>query len=280
MSNPTLTQRGGALGAKPTPPPLAKPPKRMTLESITDGPRPAPWAILVYGPEGVGKTSLALDLDDAVTVDVEQSANRIKGKKFPVPHSLQDVYDAIEILYSQDHRHRRLVIDGVDRLEALIHQHVVKAAKSGQIQGIEDFGYGKGYQVALDEWRRLVARLDELRSVRNMDILLLGHTYVRPFKNPEGPDYDRYVLRLHEKSGSFIKEWCDAVLFLRFEESTTKVNDREKGVLTGARLLHTRRSAAFDAKNRFDLPDPIQLPDTPGGRVLWNAIELATKKEA
>lgn len=267
MTNPTLTQRLTP-GAKPGPPPK---PKRMTLEAVTDGPRPTPWVILVYGPEGVGKSSLAVDLDNAITLDIEQSANQLPTKKFPTPLVLQDVYDAIEQLYTQDHPFKRLVIDTIDRLEALVFKHVVTVAKSRQggagIHTIEDFGYGKGYQVALDEWRNLVARLDELRSSRKMDVLLIGHTFVKPFKNPDGPDYDRYTLRLHEKAGGFIKEWCDAVLFARFEESTTKIEQRTKGVMTGQRVLQTERTAAFDAKNRFNLPEQLPLN--------WRELEAA-----
>lgn len=267
MADPTASTYGKArVAEKPAPKP-----KRMTLESITDGPRMTPWVILVYGPEGVGKSSLALDLNDSITLDVEQSANRLATKKFPIPLSLQDVYDAIEQLYTGDHPYKRLVIDTIDRLEALIFQHVVQTARGRQggagIHTIEDFGYGKGYQVALDEWRRVVARLDELRASRNMDVLLIGHTFIKPFKNPDGPDYDRYTLRLHEKAGGFIKEWCDAVLFARYEESTTKIGDRTKGVMTGQRVLHTERTAAFDAKNRFNLPEQLPLN--------WRELETA-----
>lgn len=278
MSNPTLTQRLSQQQAKVSTP---APKKRMTLDAVHDGPRHAPWVILVYGPEGVGKSSLAVDLDDSITLDIEQSANRLHTKKFPIPTSLQDVYDAIEVLYAQDHRYKRLVIDTIDRLEALIFQHVVQTAQrrqgGGNIHTIEDFGYGKGYQVALDEWRKLIARLDELRAVRSMDILLIGHTFVRPFRNPDGPDYDRYTLRLNEKAGGFVKEWCDAVLFARFDESTTQMGEkgreRTKGVISGERSLWTVRSAAYDAKNRFGLPEQLPLS--------WRELEAAmqNKKE-
>jgi len=248
--------------------------KRMSLDDVTSGVRNVPWAIMVYGPEGVGKSKLVEDIDDHIHLDIEQSANWLKTKKFQTPTTLQDVYEAIEALFSQDHPYRRLVIDTVGRLEALIFAHVVQAAKKrpggGGIHTIEDFGYGKGYQVALDEWRQVIARLDELRAVRKMDILLLGHTSIRTFKNPDGPDYDRYELRLHDKAGGFIKEWCDAVLFARFEETTTKIENRVKGAMTGERVLCTQRTAAYDAKNRFNLPEQLPLS--------WRDLEAAMTK--
>lgn len=259
-------------------------PKRMTLESVTDGLRLEPWALLVYGPEGVGKSSLAQDMDDAISLDIEQSANFLNTKKFPTPRTLADVYEAIETLYTQDHRYKTLVIDTIDRLEALVFQHVVATAKArvggASIHGIEDFGYGKGYQVALDEWRKLVARLDELRAARRMNVLLVGHTFVKNFKNPDGPDYDRYTLRLHEKAAGFIKEWCDAVLFARFDETTEAIGEkgreRIKGVMIGARSLYTVRSAAYDAKNRFGLPEMLPL----NWRELETAMQAGLKARA
>jgi RecA-family ATPase len=245
--------------------------KRMGLDGITDGMRDVPWAILVYGPEGVGKSKLVENIDNHIHLDIEQSANWLKTKKFPTATTLQEVYEAIETLYTQDHPFKRLVIDTVGRLEAMIFQHVVQTAKKrpggGGINTIEDFGYGKGYQIALDEWRNVIARLDELRSVRRMDILLLGHTMIRSFKNPDGPDYDRYELRLHDKAAGFVKEWCDAVLFARYEETTTKIENRVKGAMTGERVLCTQRTAAYDAKNRFNLPEQLPLN--------WRELETA-----
>lgn len=242
-------------------------PKRMSLDAISKGPRAEPWVIMVYGPEGVGKSSLVLDIDDHVAADIEQSGNQLNTNKSPTPLTLQDVYDLIEALYTGDHAYKTLVIDTIDRLEALVFKHVAEKAK---FKSIEDFGYGKGYQVALDEWRNIVARLDELRASRRMNILLIGHTFIKPFKNPDGPDYDRYTLRLHEKAAGFLKEWSDAVLFARYDEATTKINERDakvKGISTGERSLWTQRTAAYDAKNRFNLPETLPLK--------WRELEAA-----
>jgi hypothetical protein len=265
VSNPTLTQR------------LAGKPAQKTL-TFGKGPKAVPWTMMVYGPEGVGKSSLVLDIEGHAALDIEQSQNQLDTNKNEQPiTTLQDVYDAIQYFYSQDHQLKTLVIDTIDRLEALIWAHVVARAKAtpggNSINSIEDFGYGKGYQVALDEWRRLIARLDELRVARNMNVLLIGHTFVKNFKNPDGPDYDRYTLRLNEKASGFLKEWCDAVLFARFDETSTKVGEkgreRIKGVMSGDRSLYTVRTAAYDAKNRFGLPEQLPLS--------WRELEAAMK---
>ena len=50
-----------------------------------------------------------------------------------------------------------------------------------------------------------------------MQVVIFGHSIVKTFKNPEGEDYDRYQLRVHDKTGGLIKEWCDVVGFVRFD---------------------------------------------------------------
>jgi len=102
--------------------------------------------------------------------------------------------------------------------------------------------------------------LEKLRAVKSMAVILLAHSWIKPFKNPEADDYDRYELKLHSKSGGLIKEWCDAVLFANYETYAAKSKgQRVRGVDTGARLIHTQRRAAWDAKNRYDLPETLPL---------------------
>jgi hypothetical protein len=132
--------------------------------------------------------------------------------------------------------------------------------KNGQpYESIEDFGFAKGYVYALDGWRAMLAALDAMRARRGMGIVLLAHSWVKAFKNPVDEDYDRYELKLHAKAGGLIKEWADEVLFASYETYSHKKDGRVRGVSTGARVLYTQRTAAWDAKNRHDLPEMLPL---------------------
>jgi hypothetical protein len=119
--------------------------------------------------------------------------------------------------------------------------------------------------VALNEWRALLAHLDMLRKERGMHIILLAHAHVKSFRNPEGEDYDRYQLKMHEKGSALLKEWCDAVLFAHQEifaskkETSGKDNPKMFGVSNNVRVLFTERRPAWDAKNRFGLPTRLPL---------------------
>jgi len=134
---------------------------------------------------------------------------------------------------------------------------------------IEDFGFGKGYVEALQLGRVLLARLDRLRDAKGMTIILLAHCQIRPFKNPEGDDYDRYEMKRHAKLAAQFREWSDACLFANYEITTYEKNNKAKGIATGKRLLFTERRAAFDAKNRLNLPTTMPLE--------WGAFESARR---
>lgn len=250
-----------APAAKAVPPPAPK----LTLASIKRGKSTAPWRILLYGVEGVGKTTLAAATPSPVFIGAEDGTGHLDVARFPTPANWSEVRAVSELLTKEAHDFKTLVVDTVDWVEPLLWAHICARDKEANI---ESYGYGKGYQVALDEWRSWLADLERLRTV-GVNVMLLGHTTARNFKNPEGEDYDRYELKLHAKAGGLLKEWCDAVLFAN-HETFTKTHERTKrvkGVSTGARWLYTQRTAAYDAKNRYGFPDLLPLS--------WTDVEAA-----
>jgi hypothetical protein len=261
----------------PVPRPVNGAPKPATptgkpsrIASIKSGQLRSSLRHLFYGPEGVGKSSLAADAPKPLFVDVEGGADNIDVARYMfrdeegghVPRSYTDVTAAIEdLIANPGHGFETLVLDTIDALEALIHRHVCET--NGKTS-IEDFGFGKGFNVALDEVRRFLSLLDALRA-KGVQIVMLGHSIVKTFKNPEGEDYDRYQLRVHDKTGGLIKEWCDVVGFVRFDGGAMKLKGdasqakRARGWATGKRVVHLARDAAWDAKSRLSLPAEIEL---------------------
>jgi hypothetical protein len=232
-------------------------PSRMTLASVVKGKRARPIRCLLYGVEGVGKSTFAASAPSPILVGAEDGTDHLDVPRFPTPTTWTEVLDAIRALTTQEHTYRTLVIDTVDWVEPLCWEFVCN--RDG-VENIEAYGYGKGYVTALDEWRKLLSALERARE-KGMHVILLAHSWIKPFKNPEGSDYDRWELKLHAKAAGLLKEWCDVVLFANHEtfaekDSRTK---RVKGVSTGARVIYTSRTAAFDAKNRYDLPEQMPL---------------------
>jgi hypothetical protein len=248
-------------GARTTPPAPQQQPlpraSRMTLSSVVKGKQERPYRIVGYGPEGVGKSTFGADAPAPIFLPTEDGTFHLDVARFPKPQSLEDVFDAVAELTNTQHEFRTFVIDTLDHLEPLVWQFICTRDKKANV---EEYGYGKGYAAALDEWRRLVVSLERLQNTKGMHVILLAHSQAKTFKNPLGDDYDRYSLKLNDKAGGLLKEWADDVLFMRHEEYAKKDDKkRVRGVSTGARLIYTERSAAFDAKNRHSLPGELPL---------------------
>jgi hypothetical protein len=247
-----------------------------------------------YGPEGVGKTTLASYSPEPIWLDIEDGSSRLNVARYQwrdevgghVPRTYADVLAAVADLATNKHDYRTLVVDTIDRLEALIWAHMIerdKARVKGGVETIEDYGYGKGYNIAVDEWRAFCARLDHLRAMRGMHIVLIAHGHVKMFKNPEGDDYERYGLQVNEKAGGFLKGWADVVGFCRFDEGAGKLKGalKAKGWSTGKRYLNLTRTAAYDAKGRGGMPGELELdeanPWAPFQRAIDDADQLGVE---
>jgi hypothetical protein len=178
--------------------------------------------------------------------------------RLPAPESWADVTEAVRTLTTERHDYRTLVVDTLDAIEPMLWRFICERDKQSSI---ESYGYGKGYVAALDEWRVFLALLEKLRRERGTGIVLIAHSMIRPFKNPEADDYDRYEMKLNAKAGGLLKEWSDAVLFAHYETYAVKDDKtgKAKGVSSGARVVHTQRTAAWDAKNRYSLPASLPL---------------------
>jgi hypothetical protein len=244
--------------SQPATPAAPPKPSRMTLANIVRGPQAAPVRALLYGVEGVGKTTFGANAPSPIFVGAEDGTGSMDVARYPQPETFTEAVEAVRDLTVSAHPFETLVIDSLDWLEPLVWAEV---CRKGQKANIEDFGFGKGYIAAVDEWRVLLAALEGLRKAKRMHIVLLAHSWLKTFKNPTDEDFDRYEMKLHNKAAGLLREWVDAVLFANYETIATKneKTKRVRGVSTGVRLLHTTHSAAWDAKNRYSLPERMAL---------------------
>lgn len=231
---------------------------RMTLANITRGKQDKPFRVVIYGVEGVGKTTFASEAPSAIVLPAEQGAHHLDVARFPVPQRWEDVHEAVRVLTEEEHDFKTFVLDALDPAEALCWDYVARQAGKADIEAI---GYGKGYTAAVAEWRQFLASLDRLSERRGMHIILIGHSHIKTFKNPVGEDFDRYMLQLHEKSAAVIRQWPDAMLFAQYEVIAKHDRDskRTRGIGTGERVLQTEHGGGWDAKNRYNLPPVLPL---------------------
>lgn len=250
------------------------PAPRMTLASIIKSVTARPHRVVLYGVEGVGKTTFAATAPSPIFIGTEEGSGALELARFPRPERWSDMLEAVRVLTEEPHSYKTLALDSLDWAEPLLWAHVCERDGKMTADGkasIEAYGFGKGYVAALDEARVLLAALETLQAKRGMHVVVIAHAHLKMLKNPLGEDFERYTLKVHEKLGGAVREWAETVLFANFETFTkADQNDRHKGFSTGRRLAYTTKSAGFEAKNRYALPEELDLS--------WSAFDAAVER--
>lgn len=245
------------------------------LDSVQKGRQNLPPRLLIYGTEGIGKSTLANQAPNAIFIQTEDGLREIDCAKFPKANTLQDVQAYINALIVQQHNYHTVVIDTADWLERLIWDDLCGQYGVSNIEKV-DGGYARGYTHALTPLRHILDGLDNLNAQKKMCIILLAHHKVEKFEDPVHGAYDRYCPKLHKHANAVIKEWADAILFatqkvITKNEDTgfnrTRTLAAGLGKDGGKRVLLCIGSPSYVAKNRYNLPMELPLD--------WNALMQA-----
>ena len=237
------------------------------LQQIQTGRAPMPPRIMVYGTEGIGKSTLAACAPKPIFIQTEDGLGEIDCHKFPLARSLGDVDSALNELLVEPHDYQTVILDSLDWTERMVWDVLCQHYGVSSIEKV-DGGYGKGYVHAMTHWRKIVDHLAQLREQRNMMVVLLAHAKVERFEDPEEAAYDRYSPRLNKHAGALISEWCDAVLFATRKIVTktetvgfnrTRTKAAPVGRDGGERILRCIGGPSCIAKNRYCLPAELPL---------------------
>lgn len=217
-----------------------------------------PQKVVVYGPEGIGKSTFAAQFPKPLFIDTEGSTSHLEVDRLPRPTSWQMLKQYIKDLKGDTMGYHTLVIDTADWAERLCEEAICQS--NGKV-GIEDFGYGKGYTYVKEEFGRLLDSLSDLIDA-GMNVVLTAHSIIRKFELPEETGaYDRYELKLGQKAGNqcaaLAKEWADMVLFVNYKEIVITTKDNKKKVSGGKRVMYTAHNPCWDAKNRHGLAEEL-----------------------
>lgn len=215
--------------------------------------------IIIYGPEGIGKSTFASKFPNALFIDVEGSTADMDVVRTKKPSSWYMLMEQVKHIKNNPDLCDTLVLDTADWAEQLCSNHI--CAKSNK-DGIEDFGYGKGYVYLGEEFGRLLNALEELIEI-GINVVITAHAQIRKFEQPdEMGSYDRWELKLQKKTAPLLKEWADMVLLANYKTYVVNVESQgaQKGknkVQGGKRVMYTTHHPCWDAKNRQDLPSEL-----------------------
>lgn len=218
--------------------------------------------VVIYGPEGIGKSTFASKFPDPVFIDTEGSTNDMDVARLPRPTSWIMLLEELQYVEKNPGVCKTLVIDTIDWAEQLCVEHI--CAKHNK-SGIEDFGYGNGYVYTKEEFGRFLNKLTDVIEA-GVNVVLTAHAQLRKFEQPdEMGAYDRWELKLGKKTQSqtspLVKEWADMLLFCNYKTYSIAVDDKGKKhkAQGGKRVMYTCHHPCWDAKNRYNLPEECEL---------------------
>lgn len=247
-----------------------------------------PPVIMIHGPRGYGKTSTACSFPKPFLVNLEKGTpDGINIPSTPPLNNYETVKDVINALYSQDHDYKTIIFDTVDVMGQMLYDFV---CKEHGWENIEDAGYGKGYAYARKEWANFMRGVKLLNEHRGLCIVLLAHTDVGRFDDPQNAAYSQYKVRLSDKDAAIVGDLCDAVIF---QNQLVKVEEKEiggnKAKASDQIWAFCQPKPSFVAKNSLGMPDRFIVPiDDPysafapymRGMNAPQIVETAEEKEA
>lgn len=212
--------------------------------------------VVIYGPEGIGKSTFAAQFPGALFIDTEGSTTHMDVCRTQKPSSWTMLIEQVKEIRSTKGLCGTLIIDTADWAEMLC---ITSICAKSNVKSIEDFGYGRGYTYLEEEFGRLLNLLQEILD-NGIHVVMTAHAQMRKFEQPdELGAYDRWELKLEKKTAALIKEWADMVLFANYK--TMVVNVDNQGALKGknkaqggSRVMFTEHHPCWDAKNRHGLP--------------------------
>ncbi len=230
--------------------------------NITKGKVQSAQKVVIYGPEGIGKSTFASHFPGAIFIDTEGSTKQLDITRTDKPTSWAMLGSQLDYLKanSQLLGFKTVVIDTIDWAEQLCIDDICARY---QKKGIEDFGYGNGYVYEKEEFGRFLNGLEDLID-KGINVVLTAHAQLRKFSQPdEIGEYDRWELKLGKKTGSqispLVKEWADMVLFANYKTFAVATDDSGKKFKAqgGQRIMYTEHHPCWDAKNRHGLESEL-----------------------
>jgi hypothetical protein len=241
--------------------------------------------IAIYGPAGMGKTSLALQAPNPIVFDLDDGVSELASdfKAASIPKTFFSSWDHLIALTEAAIKSKKtkkavkievgdiseeldfncydsIILDTLNRIEELCKIHILQ---TNEVETLTDgkLGFGKGYDVLAETMRKYFDLLVEGR--RYFTIIAPCHSSLKKKKNVDGTDWDIEDLKLNEKVSGLVKEMFSAVFFITRDVTPTKVAGSLNKVIgkdTGGTVLNTVTTASHFAKSRYTLPEQISIP--------------------
>ena len=212
--------------------------------------------VVIYGAEGIGKSTLAAQFPNPLFIDTEGGTAHMDFRRISKPEAFDELIGIVQEVSKEPNICGTLILDTADWAEQLCIAGICNKYKKA---GIEDFGYGKGYTYLAEEFGRLLNALDAVIAA-GIHVVATAHAKMRKFEQPdEMGAYDRWEMKLSKQVAPLLKEWCDILLFCNYKTYVVTAQNETKKAQGGKRVMYATHHPCWDAKNRHGLPDELEL---------------------
>jgi hypothetical protein len=223
--------------------------------NIITGVEKTPIKFCIYGAEGVGKSSLAAQMPEPLFLDTEGGTSRLNVRRIKIA-SWEELVATVKEVIATPTVCKTLVVDTADWAESLCTDYICNKYRKANI---EDFGFGKGYTYLAEEFGNFLQLMSQLIGV-GINPVIIAHGKPRKYELPEEQgQFDRWEMKLSKQCAPLVKEWCDVLLFCNYKTFVITTENNSKKAQGGKRVMYTTHNPCWDAKNRFNLPDELDL---------------------
>jgi len=245
----------------------------ISLKKLKSSTSVYPPIVLLYGVDGVGKTSLAAEFPDAIYLPtsgertpegVDLATPEAEDGSTKYIETWSELKEIVGDLLTEDHEFKTVIFDSLDGLEPIINAETCARIGADSI-GSNDKGspaaFGQGDVQGDVEWGEFMDACESLTR-RGMAVVMLAHPEIKRFDSPITDPYDRYQVKLRKRAAALVREKSDIVAFMNYRVSLKSKEVGIKKEVTHAeggkeRQIHVSEGAGFVAKNRYSMPDAI-----------------------
>jgi hypothetical protein len=230
---------------------------------ISKGIQDLPSKDLIYGIEGVGKTSLASTYPTPIFIDCEGSTSKLDVSRLEVKN-YESFKTAVKLICSAEcDSFKSVVIDTTDWLENIVIGQILKEDDAKTITDKRHYSFGAGDKRIEEFFRTKIIPSFEFIMKQGKNIVLVSHAHIKGVDDPVVGRYDHYTLKMGKTASAVLKEWVNNVFFMNYEVNIKKNYGIGKDTATGGKdvFVYTQRTPQYNAKRRDKLADKIRFAE-------------------
>ena len=232
-----------------------------------------PTTIFMYGPSGVGKTSIWAYLPDVgFLFDPKEEGIKdlVDFKEVPEPKHMEMAEDfegtlsTLADIANQEWNIKNLVLDSATGFELMCFQYHCAEFFNNDWSKEGFYAFQQGPKnAAKTDWPRFLDALDDVRR-SGISVFLIGHSQVKGVANPDGENYDQHIPYLDKETWQQTHRWAKAVLFYQVEIGLERKGQKVKAIAgSEERCIYTQLGSTFNAKNRWGMEARIDAGSSP-----------------